>query len=98
MFRKQSNNVISRSQSCKNGTLIVQAAKLHKRSTVGNQRRFGSSRREFSQRRRNAQGGTAAEEIAALPAGALKLQKQTVNLNTAMFSSQSVNPQHQCRT
>lgn len=65
---------------CKNGLLRVRAAVLHKLTTERNQRHVGSSGGEFSQRWRNAQGGTTADgrgNSSVAWNGALKLRKQT---------------------
>lgn len=68
---------------CKSGLLRVRAEALHKLTTERNQRHVGSSGREFSQRWRNAQGGTTADgrgNSSAVWNGALKLRKQTAIL------------------
>lgn len=90
---------------CKNGLIRVCVAVLHKLTTERNQRHVGSSGREFSQRSRNAQGGTTADgkgNTSAAWNGALKLRKQTAHFNIDMFclliSEQSAKLQNQCNT
>lgn len=60
---------------------------MHKLTTERNQRHVGSSGGEFSQRCRNAQGGTTADgrgNSSSAWNGAPKLRKQTVNFNIDM--------------